>query len=118
MKKLESLVPPLDLCRQIPPGAFDDSALVWERNIGLDRTEYDPVINTRKNALCHHVICPAPTLAEIMAELPPKSGPVARSENDGTWTVIYWDKLHDFRANDANPAAAALQLWLSLNAPK
>ena len=27
--KLEDLVPPLKLCRQIPEGAFAESALVW-----------------------------------------------------------------------------------------
>lgn len=29
MSKLESIVPPLELCKQIPPLEFEDSVLVW-----------------------------------------------------------------------------------------
>lgn len=29
MSKLESIVPPVELCKQIPGGEFEDSALVW-----------------------------------------------------------------------------------------
>ena len=29
MSKLEDIVPPLELCKRIPAGAFEDSALVW-----------------------------------------------------------------------------------------
>ena len=29
MSNLESIVPPLELCKQIPEGEFEDSALVW-----------------------------------------------------------------------------------------
>lgn len=29
MSKLESIVPPLELCKQIPAGEFEDSVLVW-----------------------------------------------------------------------------------------
>ena len=32
MSKLESIVPPLELCKQIPAGEFEDSALVWLKN--------------------------------------------------------------------------------------
>lgn len=31
MSRLENLIPPLELCKQIPAGEFDDSALVWYR---------------------------------------------------------------------------------------
>ena len=31
MSNLESIVPPLDLCKKIPAGEFEDSALVWYR---------------------------------------------------------------------------------------
>ena len=34
MSKLESIVPPLELCKQIPAGEFEDSALVWRERIG------------------------------------------------------------------------------------
>lgn len=31
MSNLESIVPPVELCKQIPEGEFEDSALVWEK---------------------------------------------------------------------------------------
>lgn len=30
MSNLESIVPPLELCKKIPAGEFEDSALVWD----------------------------------------------------------------------------------------
>lgn len=58
--KLEDLVSPLELCKKIPAGAFDDSGLVWQKNIGLDGTTYSPRVNTRKAAVVQDIICPAP----------------------------------------------------------
>ena len=29
MSNLKSIVPPVELCKQIPAGEFEDSALVW-----------------------------------------------------------------------------------------
>ena len=111
---LKKIVPPLDLCKQLPDGAFADSALVWERNVGLDLTEYSPVINTRKNALCQYVICPAPTLTEIMADIP-----CAIMDKEGkTFTIVAArdEKYHG--VSDDAPATAALKLWLELNKEK
>ena len=36
MSNLESIVPPVELCKQIPAGEFEDSALVWCRVRGED----------------------------------------------------------------------------------
>lgn len=36
MSNLESIVPPLELCKRIPAGEFEDSALVWCRVRGKD----------------------------------------------------------------------------------
>lgn len=58
--KLKDLVPPLELCEQIPERSFDDSGLVWQKNIGLDGTTYSPCVNTRKAAVVQDIICPAP----------------------------------------------------------
>ena len=30
MNKLENIVPPLEMCKLIPAGAFKESVLVWE----------------------------------------------------------------------------------------
>ena len=34
MSELKDIVPPLELCKLIPAGAFEDSALVWRERIG------------------------------------------------------------------------------------
>ena len=65
-KTLESLVPPLDLCKQIPQGAFENSVLVWMGDL-----DGDPVLFPRECGICNQygaeiAIAPAPTLAEII----------------------------------------------------
>lgn len=34
MSNFESIVPPLELCRMIPAGEFEDSVLTWRERIG------------------------------------------------------------------------------------
>ena len=64
MSNLESIVPPVELCKLIPDGEFRDSALVWCRVRGEDavcpRTQWVGVGGTRP--------IPAPTLEEILDE--------------------------------------------------
>lgn len=110
MSKLEDLVPPLELCRKIPEGCFENSALVWRWNgnngaiferDGFPQEKY-----------------PAPTLLEIMDELArmevcpsliailPVTGKVVYSISAGV-------NLMCKQGN--NPAEAALKVWLELN---
>ena len=112
MNKLEDLVPPLELCRKIPSGKFDDSALVWWGHHVYMRSHGDAVT-------------PAPTLAEIMKELPKYDEeerglacvPDFGFNEDGemvygdAWLVGYCKSKS---GKDANPAAAAMKLWLEL----
>lgn len=62
MSNLESIVPPLELCKQIPAGEFEDSALVWCRVRGKDvvceREHWVGVFGTSP--------VPAPTLEEVL----------------------------------------------------
>ena len=74
-KTLESLVPPLDLCKKIPEGAFADSALVWFGHRHTDKT-MAVVPRNELGVGCQfflqkgvRVAYPAPTLEEIMAAL-------------------------------------------------
>ena len=60
--RLEDLVPPLELCRKIPKGDFEYSALTW--NEGYVKGNF--VIEQR--GLGRYYICPAPTLQEILDE--------------------------------------------------
>ena len=82
MSNLENLVPPLELCRQIPAGEFEDSELVWVYDdvVGfLCRTSGFEPIHKKEWQLEHnhprkiairrksgHEIYPAPTLEEVL----------------------------------------------------
>lgn len=104
---IEQLVPPLELCRQIPKGAFADSAFCW--------VEYP------RGDLSKAELFPAPTLAEIIERIGDHSKvSVCRASRvRGEWRV----SAQNERGNCAyslyledNPAAAALRLWLEVEA--
>lgn len=119
MSELKDLVPPLDLCKQIPAGAFDDSALVWmETRTGS--------CGVQARITSEEV--PAPTLQEIMLALPAYNEDEIRLccisdfPEDGekmvlgeAWSVGYTEAG---KKTDKNPATAALKLWLDLEAWK
>lgn len=85
MSTLERIVPPLELCKLIPAGEFDESALVWVYDdvVGfLCRTSGCEQIHKKEWQLEHnhprkiairrksgHEIYPAPTLAEILESI-------------------------------------------------
>ena len=85
MSTLERIVPPLELCKQIPAGEFEDAALVWVyddvvgflcRTSGCEqihKKEWQLEHNhPRKIAIrrkCGQEIYPAPTLAEILESI-------------------------------------------------
>lgn len=125
MTKLETLVPPLELCKKIPAGEFEDSFFVWVVN-----GDYEPkfkVVDKRHYPFIPEngaSLYPAPTLQEIMEALPP----YGKNEKILACCVPDWA---DFNArvfgenwrvgytgncsiNDKNPATAALKLWLKL----
>ena len=67
---LEILVPPLELCKQIPKGCFADSAMVWANNPKLGFQVMPRIFNTFGDNCEHHYEgIPAPTLAEIIYKL-------------------------------------------------
>ena len=97
MSKLESIVPPPELCTQIPDGEFRDSALVWCRVRGEDavcpRTQWVGVGGTRP--------IPAPTLEEIL---------------EATGDVENWDTATITRpiAVNARIVDTALKRWFEV----
>ena len=116
MSELKDIVPPLELCKQIPAGAFDDSALVWMD----DRCvlgELPPCVSVRVKNTYHKILAPAPTLAEIMEALRDKK----------RYPILFFDAynstewfIEDMQSEDAffatlNPATAALRLWFDVN---
>ncbi len=135
MSKLESIVPPLELCKQIPAGEFEDSVLVWrdclchgyyvgeqfagENSDCRGEQKFDYAGNVAPVIM--KATLPAPTLAEILDELGNKTvclydgiryevSVCIRERDSGT-------KEHQWRQYgeaDRNPAAAALRLWLRI----
>lgn len=108
MSTLEQLVPPLELCQQIPDGAFADSALVWVRMyrsqaIGLDE----------RDGCCEEIVCPAPTLEEIMAKMPDMTS-IQYLNDYPHWELFcpYFDRTP---AGGKNAASDMLELWIRWN---
>lgn len=111
--KLEDLVPLLELCKKIPAGEFEDSCFV---RIGEDTIVLRS--NVRVVSGRQDDIYPAPTVQEIMAELPDDNGCTAWfcQHCSGEWSMGNCERdLHVKNGTeDSNPAIAALKLWLKL----
>lgn len=123
MSKLEDIVPPLELCKQIPAGEFEKSVLVWKRHkiffrgtdimdqtdrVTFRADEQNDIVSTYRSTRYY----PAPTLAEILAELPEGVQMRMRTARNGErqfqiyhYSYETWTKL---------PAAAALWMWLRI----
>ena len=119
MNNLESIVPPLELCKRIPVGKFEDSALVWKEGY------LSPVIMEREVVGdTKWIIAPAPTLAEIMEELDAMFDEcdvcVWNTTAPGQWGAQVMDigRTVNFYEYDSNPATAALRLWLEAKGVK
>ena len=118
---LEQFVPPLELCKQIPQGAFADSALVWTES------NFTAIIQARYFVTERHVwqpgICPAPTFAEILAALDAIFDDceydvcVWNAAQPGEWgiQIVVFGRTVNHTEYGANPATAALKLWMEVN---
>ena len=127
-QSLEKIVPSLELCKLIPAGEFEDTALAWVyddvvgflcRTSGCEqihKKEWQLEHNhPRKIAIrrkCGQEIYPAPTLAEIWRELRNLSVNVI----DGAITVSCRidpdETLYETAGDDNEVTDAALRLWL------
>lgn len=117
MSNLESIVPPVELCKLIPAGEFEDSALVWVyddvveilcRTSGCEqihKKEWQLEYNhPRKIAIrrkCGKEIYPAPTLDEVLEA-------IGKVEN--------WDTMTMTRITNGkqNLTTNALKRWFKL----
>lgn len=135
MGHLEDLVPPLELCEQLPDGAFSDSALVHVEVLSRDGSvNFKDIVPRACVKACYDgtlgtvfgtVLAPAPTLQEIMDAL--------HTDAEGTcecincerdmlgWCVDTTYECHDdsgYGSDDGaesdvyKPATAALKLYL------
>lgn len=115
---IEKLVPPLVLCKaafDADPQAFAGSVFVW--TYSCDKRIKEPFVDRREDIeFCRRdmvnapPVYPAPTLAEIMNELPRTVE--YRWYEDGFYPSHPKFYAGDFA--DKNAAAAALKLWLAL----
>lgn len=123
MTNLESIVPPLELCKQIPKGAFADSALEWV-TCGDTEPKYKAVDKRHFPYIPEEgaLVYPAPTLAEILEALE-NHGRVYTQRDDDGWTVMLEiagdEEGYGYDAkierDTAKPETAALRLWLQIN---
>lgn len=120
LKQLEALVPPSELCMEIPQDDFYGSALAWYMN------QNDPskrVVMPRYADVPGWVLfAPAPTLEEIVEALNDCGNVFLQKDDDG-WMIMselpgddegYGYEVTTERAPD-NPATAALKLWMKAN---
>ena len=113
MSNLEELVPPLDLCKQIPEGCFADSAMVY----AVTKHSLNYCFGDRRCLINdYRELIPAPTLQEIIYELDNNAD--IWQDDDGIWSVFNYPYGHESgmtKDSPINPATAALKLWLELN---
>ena len=117
MSNLESIVPPVAMCKRIPAGEFEDSALVWEKSEkyfqATEIIDYEYKVVARDESKGGF---PAPTLEEILNALYKQD----RYENKlkicpvfpgGEWSIGYsYQKVE----KDFDLTAAALRLWFEV----
>lgn len=115
MSKLEKIVPSLELCKLIPAGEFEDTALVWRYDricgfICLVPGHPDETARLRLAGFLY----PAPTLSEIRREL----RNLSVNKIDGVLMLsceINPDEtFYETARDDNNVTTAALRLWLKL----
>lgn len=113
MSSLERIVPPLELCKRIPAGEFEDSALAWY-NHGVH------ILRWRDNLekLDGVRTIPAPTLEETMTSLLNYAGWLLKI--DSRFGLDTFVELYSRTSNkhyteyDSSACAAALRLWFKV----
>ena len=117
MSRLEDLVPPLEMCKRIPEGKFTDSCFVRPDQVCGNPVWTRGTRHYYRMDACGIKMFPAPTLAEIMAEIPCFMADNYLAGNN-VFTIVaakkpeYRSDYHGGR--DCNPATAALKLYLEL----
>ena len=113
---IEDLVPPLELCKKIPEGAFADSALVWTLPFGSN----EAIVETRAAAdeFAWGRVVNAPTLAEILSETA-KFGKMATADCfismiDGKPTFTADCHTRYYTKIGKNAAEEALKVWFDV----
>lgn len=120
MSKLNEIVPPLELCKQIPDGEFADSVLGHHRYRIKNGKEHYEVIQRGNTHSLTDVQHPAPTLQEILEDLTKLCvTPEICYANKNYWQAhcetLDDDGIFNYHLRSSTtPATAALRLWLKL----
>lgn len=119
MRKFETLVPPPELCKQIPEGQFKDSALVWHM-LECTGTQYLLVREQIEWGINPAEMVPAPTLEEILVAIASSfDARITCEHHFGLWKVDYsYYPQAEFAVDEDNPVIAALRVWLELERKK
>ena len=113
MGYLKKIVPPMELCKKIPNGKFNESGVFWspfdDRAGGSVLIRIDAKFNVKRN----NSLIPAPTLQEILNDLPEGVKVNMKFGKNGMryFQVSYYSE----EKWTTNPAAQALKLWLKIN---
>ena len=117
MRSLENIVASLELCKKIPDGEFEDSALVWETY--YSKYSIKPVVIDRKTSEStpHEFVenvYPAPTLEEILDALKDitEKPSVYYGKLTKTWVCDSMEYLTQIK--DKKGVNAALRLWFKV----
>ena len=112
MRSLESIVASLELCKKIPDGEFEDSALVWvvkgDHEECAPRTMFNAIPNSWK-------VYPAPTVVEIMKAIKKMKvcSSICPSNRDNGWFfnahIRYELPVYGDTAEEA-----ALKMWFKV----
>ena len=111
-KSLEKIVASLELCKLIPAGEFEDTALVWRYDricgfICLVPGHPDEIARLRNDGM----IYPAPTAEEIMEKL---DEPMLWRSDNGKWHCSCNCKVSTRNGKSASDCALWLWLWLKV----
>ena len=109
---LDDIVPPLELCKKIPAGEFEDTAFQWEEvtikgKLCVDIIQHYPFEWENPEWA---ILYPAPTWQEIMTELPASN--IYRIKQ--TWTANFINDSVSNGIKSRSATTAALKLWLKL----
>lgn len=116
MSNPESIVPPVELCKQIPAGEFTDTALVWvDDQDGIETVLPRDVAQFKLFDVYH--MAPAPTLEEIITTLLAYGWLVKTDSRPGLEAFVeLYSRTNNMRyAEHAKIACeAALRLWFKV----
>ena len=117
-KGRESIVASLELCKLIPEGEFEDSALVWRERIGYISSSVGLKFRASedigyKSESVKVNYFPAPTAGEIMMKL---NSPSLWHGSTGRWCCMCKEQVM-VEAGE-NASESALRMWLRVKGIK